>query len=358
MTKEVVAPAEACEAADPLKPLAASRGFIPAPEPASEEKRLETLAKYGILDTAAEQAYDDLTLLASTICGVPISLVSLVDRNRQWFKSRIGMDDESNARELSFCAHAILEPDRLFIVPDASEDRRFAGSPLVLGDPHIRFYAGAPLVTQEGTALGTICVIDRKPRVLSEEQKIALQCLARQVVAQLELRQAMAQLEQQNLSDALTGVGNRRSFNQRLVEQTVLHMANKRSLSLLMIDIDHFKSVNDLSGHAEGDQVLMRTAKLLESSSRPSDFVARYGGEEFAIILPETDGKNARLVAERIRMAVKTASWQSHLVTVSLGVASMYPAQNSDRNLLVSRADQALYRAKRSGRDRVEVFAA
>ncbi len=163
-----------------------------APLPPNEAQRLETLRGYDVLDTPPESAFDDLTLLAMQICQVPISIISLVDENRQWFKSKIGVSTTETSRDFAFCPYAILNPDDLFEVCDTKLDPRFADSPRVTGAPHIRFYAGAPLVTPEGLALGTLCVIDRVPRELSAEQKIALRALSRTVIAQLELRRTLA----------------------------------------------------------------------------------------------------------------------------------------------------------------------
>lgn len=156
--------------------------------PAREAERLRALAEYQLLDTQFEQSYDDITALASYICECPISMISLLDENRQWFKSRVGMETRETPREMAFCAHAILQPDQMMVVPDADLDARFAGSPLVVGDPHIRFYAGVPLNNPEGHSLGTLCVIDAKPRTLTAAQTQALRVLARQVSALFELR--------------------------------------------------------------------------------------------------------------------------------------------------------------------------
>jgi len=157
------------------------------PSPKNEKKRLEVLWQYEVLDTVPEQVFDDLTELAASICGAPIALITLVDENRQWFKSRVGITVNETSRDVSFCGHAIMQQE-LFIVPDATKDDRFAQNPLVTSDPKIRFYAGAPLITPDGHALGTLCVIDKVPRTLRPDQKRALQILSRHVISQLELR--------------------------------------------------------------------------------------------------------------------------------------------------------------------------
>jgi len=158
-----------------------------APVPANEGKRLKVLWQYEVLDTVPEEVFDQLTELAAHICEAPIALISLVDESRQWFKSRFGTGVTETSRDVSLCAYAIQQTD-IFIVPDATKDERFARNPLVVSEPKIRFYAGAPLITADGQALGTLCVIDKVPRTLKTHQKQALMLLARHVVTQLELR--------------------------------------------------------------------------------------------------------------------------------------------------------------------------
>ncbi len=166
-----------------------------APSPMLESARVAALDRYAILDTEPEQAFDDLVALAANVCKAPIAMLSLVDDHRQWFKSKVGVEIRETPREASFCAHAIQQRD-LFIVTDALNDTRFRENPLVVNDPHIRFYAGAPLINEDGFALGTLCVVDRQPRELDDSQKEALKSLSRLALGQMELRQNLRLLKE------------------------------------------------------------------------------------------------------------------------------------------------------------------
>ena len=351
-----------------------------APLPANEAERLDALRSYGVLDSLPEQGYDDIVQIASSISDSPIALISLIDEDRQWFKARVGLEVPETARDLAFCGHAILHPDEVLIVEDALEDERFASNPLVLSDPSIRFYAGAPLKTSSGLALGTLCVIDRVPRELSENQVRTLQALARQVMAQLELRRAIDELNEsarereagrqqllvsqreleaanealakESTTDSLTQVANRRAFELKLDEEFDRAARYGTELSLMLLDADHFKSVNDEFGHSAGDETLKQMAEIFTSNTRLSDTPARYGGEEFAILLPNAGREVALELAERFRAAIENADWEFRPMTVSVGVATRSDFVQT-RRALVDAADRVLYEAKSEGRNRV-----
>lgn len=215
--------------------------MIPA-KPANEQQRLATLRGYEILDTEPEAAFDDLTLLASYVCQTPVALISLIDADRQWFKSKIGVSVTETSRDIAFCASAILQPD-VFMVPDTSKDERFAENPLVVSEPKVRFYAGATLMTQ-GQALGTLCVVDRVPRELTPEQLEALRALSRQALAQLELRRNLVRLEQ-----SLTARDRAEAEKERTLRELKAALANIHTLEGLLPICLSCKKIQDQKGH-------------------------------------------------------------------------------------------------------------
>ena len=350
------------------------------PIPANESSRLKALQEYKVLDTLPEQAYDNFARLAALICGTPIALITLLDDDRQWFKSRVGVERSEIPRDQALCNHTITAPDQFLLVQDARHDGRFADTLLVTDEPHIRFYAGIALVTSKGEALGTICVMDSEPRELTGEQVDALRVLAREVIEQFDLRRSITTLEQsvfkkekyidqlqeyqrelekvradfenQSLTDPLTGISNRRAFDTRFEEEFLRAQRYKVACSLILLDIDHFKQYNDTYGHTAGDEALKAVGILLKADVRIHDMVARYGGEEFAVILPNTDIKGAMVMGERFRRSIQRATWKHAQLTISVGVASLHAGLQKPADLLAA-SDAALYQAKHSGRNTV-----
>jgi len=316
-----------------------------------EDARIEALHSLEVLDTEPEEAFDRITRLAKMVLQMPMVVVSLVDRDRQWFKSRQGVEAVETARDISFCTHTIRDSQPL-IVTDALADPRFAKSPLVLGEPHIRFYIGVPLRTRDGFNIGALCSMDTKVRQLSDAQIKILEDLAKLVVDELELRLLAS-------TDSLTGAMSRRSFYDQTAREIARAKRHGVHLSCALIDVDHFKSINDTHGHGVGDLVLKRVVSICKSELRASDYIGRVGGEEFAIMLPETLLATAIEVADRLRKALEATtievSGQSVHVTASIGVTECTGAeQNTD--LLLQHADAAMYQAKSAGRNRVVCY--
>src|SRR5258706_9162424 len=257
---------------------------------AEESARLSALRSCCVLETGREARFDDLTCLASSICETPVSLVSLVDTNRLFFKSAHGIDVREVPYPDFFCGHAIRQRD-VFIVPDANEDLRFATHPLVVESPRVRFYAGAPLVTPQDYRLGTLCVIDFVPRELQPKQLETLRILARQVMCQLELNL-------QAMRDPLTGLYNRRQLEEGLHREVLRAPRVGGSVGVMAIDVDHFKRGNGTPGPEVGDFALRGIADELSSCVREEDIACRAGGEEFVIILPGAGETALRVRAE------------------------------------------------------------
>jgi diguanylate cyclase (GGDEF)-like protein/PAS domain S-box-containing protein len=493
------------------------------PRTAEGVARLAVIDRLEILDTPDEELYRDAVLLAAQICGVPIGMISLVDRDRMWFKSKVGLSLSESSLEGAFCPEAILGSENM-IVEDATQDPRFQYNELVVGGPKIRFYAGVPVMA-DSISVGTLCVMSGEPQTMSRIQIGALEALGRQVSAVLdqrlltrdmaaqnrklesaaayadelskkllhsanrfanlfqglpvacmtldadgnvmewnakstevygfepwevfgkcifdlvvpperlaeahqsfksriatgehslpnewcvlrkdgtsiwvltnsvplldpggktigmissniditdrktseaaliysnnlveqqkrELQVANTRLEKLATTDGLTGLNNHRTFQEFLLTEFALVERNQRELSIILLDVDKFKSLNDEFGHPAGDSVLKQIADVLSRTARKSSLVARYGGEEFVIVLPDTGTKEAMVAAERLRKAVETADWTFRPVTASFGVAS-YSVSAADPADLVWRADQALYEAKANGRNRVVAY--
>ncbi|PSJ36253.1 GGDEF domain-containing protein [Allosphingosinicella deserti] len=314
---------------------------------ADDEGRLSALRRLDVMDTGPEEPFEKIVTLVRTVLAVPIATVTLVDRHRQWFKAQRGLDVPETPRSISFCTHTIRQRDPL-IVEDAHLDQRFADNPLVLGAPRIRSYAGIPLRTPEGYNVGSLCAMDNKPRRFSPADIAILSNFANIVSDELELR-LIAQ------SDYLTGALTRRGFEEQAKRELARHSRYGRPSALVMIDVDHFKSVNDSHGHPAGDEVLRQLADISLDTLRPSDAFGRLGGEEFAVLLPETGGADALAAAERLRQAVEAHSFDlpggTRLkITASLGVASVSPGLASVGDWF-ARADAMLYEAKNGGRN-------
>ncbi len=332
----------------------------PIPRPDNEAKRVSTLHRYGILDTPSDAEFDFLTELAAYICEAPFSFVVLVDQDRVWVKSATGMSADFNRpRDDDYCSWSILQQDGLHISDVNSDWRTVTLSPTI--ESGYRMYSGVNLHVGDGLHIGTLCVLDTRPRDLSPIQLRLLRRLGRQVMALIELRASQrelrargAALEQLARRDELTGLGNRRELTETLERELAHHTRYGGDLSVALIDVDHFKVVNDRFGHLAGDEVLRRIGHELAQERRRVDVVGRYGGEEFLIVLPQTSlqGAHVALEALRERIARLDVSDIAHPVTVSCGIAA---AGDGLRTLqaLVGAADRALYAAKAGGRNRV-----
>ncbi|MGZ8983392.1 MAG: diguanylate cyclase domain-containing protein [Methylotenera sp.] len=451
-----------------------------APIPTNEKERLAALKKYNILDTEPDAALDAMVQLASYICQTPIAAISLIDENRQWFKAISGLDATETSRDVAFCAHTILHNETM-IVPDAQQDERFVDNPLVTSTPNIRFYAGVPLVASGGQHLGTLCVIDRIPRELSQEQLNAINILASNIMAHLDLRlshqharqyigdlqlvafifdaasEAMMVTDAENriitvnpaftittgytlnevvgrnpsflssrrqgkefyqsmwqtlnakgswngelwnkhkngeefaeyLSinvifnqngtkclhvaifsditerkqadeliwkqanyDHLTQLPNRRLFRDRLEQHIKISHRSSQSVSLLYIDLDRFKIVNDTLGHDVGDQLLVQVATRINQCVRDTDSVARMGGDEFTVILSEVDDaiyidKVAGNIIQKLSRPFIINGAELN-ISASIGIA-ICPKDGADAEQLMRNADIAMYAAKSAG---------
>ena len=310
--------------------------------PQDEAARLETLRSLNILDTASEERFDRLTRMAKRMFGVPIALVSFVDENRQWFKSCAGLDASETPRDISFCGHAILG-NEVFIIPDATKDERFADNPLVLNEPNVRFYAGCPLRYLNGSRLGTLCIIDRKPRSLSEEDLQTLKDLASMVERELAAIQLAT-------VDELTNITNRRGF--MFLAQHSLSLCARQNIpaSLVFFDLNNFKQVNDKFGHAEGDRALIAFAIQMKNSFRVSDLYARLGGDEFVALLTNTSKNLAEEVVAKFLQSLKKYNQEANReydISVSYGIVEFNYDKHDTVDALLADGDSLMYEGKK-----------
>lgn len=300
---------------------------------------MDALHALKILDTPPEERFDRLTRLARRMFGVQIALVSIVDTNRQWFKSCDGLDASETSREISFCGHAILGDD-IFLVPDAALDDRFSDNPLVTGEPRIRFYAGCPLRMANGSKLGTLCIIDRQPREFGEEDKALLRDLARMA------EQELIAVELATM-DELTMLSNRRGFQALSTLALEMCRRQQKPVWLLHFDLDHFKEINDTFGHAEGDYALLSFAVALKQTFRASDVLGRLGGDEFAVLVTDVTEAELVITLDRLKKAVKRhnkSARSGYDIAYSVGAAQFESSRHDHICSLVADADATMYR--------------
>lgn len=309
--------------------------------PESEPARLKALRSTNVLDTPSEERFDRLTRLAKRMFDVPIALVSLVDENRQWFKSCIGLDVSETPRDISFCGHAILGTE-IFLIANTEKDERFSDNPLVLNAPHIRFYAGCPLSYVDGSMLGTLCIIDTKARDLTEDDLEALKDLA-------ELAEHELMAVQLATLDELTQISNRRGFMQLAKHSLDLCSRQNIPASLVFFDLDKFKPINDNFGHAEGDVALIAFSDQLKNTFRTSDVFGRLGGDEFAVLLTDSSIELAENTIARFRHSIEKynkAANRGYDISFSDGIVPIDHEKNLSIELLLSQADSLMYEKK------------
>lgn len=351
--------------------------------PVDEAKRLAALYATELFGTGPEEAFDRITRLAAKVLDVPTALISLVGRDTQWFKSRCGFAAQFTSRDVSFCGHAILS-DQPLVVEDAARDERFADNPIVVGPPHIRFYAGVQLYSVERDRLGTLCVLDTRPRHFSQEQLDELHELARMVeelIYHRQLARAAQELHEQLLHnaahapvpaaagqvkyllthDALTGLANRQALLRTIGESIPAWQATAAGAVVACLNLDRFKRVNEVLGHVVGDQALVAITRALQSRLREDDMLARSGNDEFVMMLndPGTDERlRARLEELMDEVSRHAFGEDADLsITCSVGFAC-FPQDGQDADTLLNNAVTAMRHAKSLGGGRIERYTA
>jgi diguanylate cyclase (GGDEF)-like protein len=318
-------------------------------QPSNEAARIALLRSLDILDTPPDERFDRLTRLAKRLFDVPIATVSLVDSDRQWFKSCIGLSVTETPRDISFCGHTILD-DELLVIEDAQADPRFFDDPLVTGDLHLRFYAGCPLTLRNDVRVGAICIVDTKPRTLDEADRGLLRDLGHIAERELEVLQLAA-------TDDLTGLSNRRGFE--ALGRHLLQLCKRAGsrASMLFFDLNGFKQINDGYGHTEGDMAIVGFANVLRASMRETDVLARLGGDEFvALVVGAEEGTETHII-ERVRSGVARYNLEQqrgYELRFSVGVAPFDMTKDQSIAEMITVADHAMYVNKRAGREAQE----
>lgn len=334
----------------------------------TETLRLITLPTLDVFYTPLEERFERITRTARRLFGVSVAAVTILSREKQWFKSVNGWSISELPTEKSLCA-LVIRDGRQVIIPETRKDPRVAQHPLVVGKPHFGFYAGSPLRDKTGTAVGTFCVFDTKPRPFGSDDVLSLQDMtdmAQQEILTDQLHTAQGEIisklgvaRREAMFDPLTRVWNRRGAIPFLRTELIKAEETDTNLSICAIDVDNFKHINDNYGHQAGDRVLSKLAACLVRSVRTGDIVCRQGGDEFMLILPGSDRKSAKQVAERVRRIVSESPIRTRdgniSITVSIGCASRRSSEHIAPDDLIERADEALRSSKNAGRDRISV---
>lgn len=316
-----------------------------------ENDRLDALAQLDILDTPRDEGFERFVRLIKEMFAVDSALVSFIDGHRQWYKACAGFAIDEIGREHTFCQF-VVDDEQPLVVQDASLDPRFAAHPAVTGEAHIRFYAGVPLKVASGHTVGTVCAIDRRPRSFSARDLRILQEIAGAAMDRAQLLQSAG-------TDGLTGAMTRRAFKEEADRMLSLANRHQHDVACIVLDVDHFKNVNDTYGHAAGDDVLRHVVTTCRNQLRGGDLFGRLGGEEFAVLLPHISRKEVLVVAERLRTALAESCVAlpdgEIFVTASFGATALSIIAK-DVDTILAQADAAMYQAKAGGRNRCAVW--
>lgn len=317
--------------------------------PRNEEQRLMALRMHEILYTLPEPEFDALARIAAQLFSAPMAAITLMDASRQWFKAKVGLNFSQLDRADAICAHLINVPAQPLVINDLTHDTRFAGNPMVTGEPHWRFYAGTPLLDSAGLPLGTLAIFDTHPRAFSSTQIGLLHDMAVTIMTAIAARRRAMDLKRLALTDDLTGIANRTQFD--LANATEMNVLLRTGIpyTVVCLDLDGFKSVNDNFGHGCGDHVLREVAQRLNRQLRSGDLVARLSGDEFGIVARNCDKKTAKTMLDRLERVlmqpIQLASGHLVQVGISRGIHTASEQDDSAEGVF-QKADKALYHSK------------